>query len=164
MFQSINILLPFLLLLFLRPLSELCSSFIYVIWYRRFKTRHSHHWTSLSVQSYFLTKFILCLRPGFIKCSYYTIRGFWPTTYLQLNSKKAPWFRELYKRGVPRQWFTGAIIMKKFMCNEEHYNVITLFFRTVFIIAIFYELSMNKQWIFRCICTIFFLYIPSVFY
>jgi len=24
---------------------------------------------------------------------------------------------------VPRQWFTGAIIMKKFMCNEEHYNV-----------------------------------------
>ena len=23
------------------------------------------------------------------------------------------------KRGVPRQWFTGAIIMKKFMCNDN---------------------------------------------
>ena len=36
--------------------------------------------------------------------------------------KKAPKIGA-YKRGVPRQWFTGAIIMKKFMCNEEHYNV-----------------------------------------
>jgi len=46
---------------------------------------------------------------------------------------------------VPRQWFTGAIIMKKFMCNEEHYNVITLFFRTIIIIAINYEHIMNKE-------------------
>ena len=49
------------------------------------------------------------------------------------------------KRGVPRQWFTGAIIMKKFMCNEEHYNVIALFFRTVIRITVKYEYFMNKQ-------------------
>ena len=42
--------------------------------------------------------------------------------YYNTKNKKSPKIG-LYKRGVPRQWFTGAIIMKKFMCNEEHYNV-----------------------------------------
>lgn len=61
-----------------------------------------------------------------------------------MEIKKAP-EKEARIRGVPRQWFTGAIIMKKFMCNEEHYNVITLFFRTVIIIAINCEHIMNKE-------------------
>ena len=47
--------------------------------------------------------------------------------------------KRIIKRGVPRQWFTGAIIMKKFMCNEEHYNVIALFFRTNLRITVKYE-------------------------
>lgn len=50
----------------------------------------------------------------------------------------------LIERGVPRQWFTGAIIMKKFMCNECHYNVFVMFFRTIIIIPIIYEQIMNK--------------------
>lgn len=51
-----------------------------------------------------------------------------------MEIKKAP-EKEARIRGVPRQWFTGAIIMKKYMCND---NITTSFVRS-------FELNTSYQ-------------------
>lgn len=51
-----------------------------------------------------------------------------------MEIKKAP-EKEARIRGVPRQWFTEAIIMKKYMCND---NITTSFVRS-------FELNTSYQ-------------------
>ena len=64
---------------------------------------------------------------------------------LPTHKKKSP--KKAQKRGVPRQWFTGAIIMKKIVCVMIQIHTITAsfvtFFRTIPILPDKYEQTMN---------------------
>ena len=63
------------------------------------------------------------------------------------TKKRAP--KKAQKRGVPRQWLTGAIIMKKIVCVMIQIHTITasfvVFFRTVIIVSDKYEQIMNSS-------------------
>ena len=66
---------------------------------------------------------------------------------LPTHKKKSP--KKAQKRGVPRQWLTGAIIMKKIVCVMIQIHTITasfvVFFRTVIIVSDKYEQIMNSS-------------------